>query len=349
MYTSFWKLMPEETRRLRDYMYSPLYALDKEDRYAPSDFWKSLSDRTFVSTNGDVVMLHSGHAFVKKAESFYASSGNSLMRIVGNILAQNGHVLNWVKAVNGRMANALAFVEHLRETQRFQKALRRLRKACQAIGRSCTIPEILVEAFQYNETKVFDSIETLLLLEQVLEKKNDCPVFLEIGAGAGLTAVLLKDRFPGGRVVVCDLPATICIGYTLISYIGRDRGYKVLLPQEMDAETLAKGHYDYAFITPNQVDIIPDNSMDGVLNVHSMQEMTMGTIRPYFELIRRVLKKGGFFFCKNLRVSRQYPETMFDNYPWDRIGRVVVDGIAEYATGVYSDEKHPILVRVVRT
>jgi len=349
MFTSFWKLRTEEAERLRSYMCSSLYRPTKNENYRESEYWASLAGRTFTAINGDVVMLHSGHAFVEPID---VRSGRLAFRCARNAVVR---VLVGSDVLWGLADRLCAFIGRCLRAADELRSRGKARLAIVGLGTSAgqetagfKLPEIMSEAVAYNQTKVYDSIENVSLLEKVLSGNLPRPVFLEIGAGAGLTSLLLRERISNSRVVICDLPVTICVGYTLVSRFARSREFKVLLPNEVGADVLRRHLYDIAFITPDQADLLESDSIDGVINVHSMQEMKMETITGYFKLIYRVAKNGAFFFCKNLEVSKQYSDTRFDEYPWDLVGVTYFDGVAQYASSLHADRRCPVRVRIVR-
>lgn len=348
MFTSFWKLRPEESDQLRRYMCSALYRSYTDGQYAASDFWADLSRRTFTAINGDMVMLHSGHRFIEETKLSNSSFADRVRNSIIGILSMSGWVLQWLTIVHSYVGSSLKAAEEVRLKRICRKSLARAGRAEKLERGGVAIPEILSGAAKYNESKVYDSIENMFYIESILEHSTYAPLFLEIGAGAGLTSLLLLDRVPNSKVVICDLPVSICVGYTLTCFFGQSTQFKALLPHQISAEALKMGLFDIAFITPDQLALLEPGSVDGIVNVHSMQEMTIATIRSYFEAIRHVARKGAFFYCKNLEISKQYVDTRFEDYPWDLLGQTILDGVAEYATSVYTEGSERIRVRLVR-
>ena len=211
-----------------------------------------------------------------------------------------------------------------------------------------TIPPIMEEPLKYNESKVYDSIENVFFIKKYFDRNRLQGTFLELGAGAGLTSLLLLDQIPNSKVIICDLPVTMCAGYTLLSHFAKER-YRIILPHEVTQQVLRTRSFDVGFITPNQTDLIDDKSIDGVINVHSMQEMEMDTVTNYFRLIKRILRKDAIFYCKNLDESMQFTDNKIDDYPWDSLGTTVFDGIAEYANHVYIKGDRTIRVKIVKS
>lgn len=210
-------------------------------------------------------------------------------------------------------------------------------------------PSILNEAMHYNTSKVYDTLENYFYVLNFLKNnKEDRLIFFELGAGAGLTSLALIDTFLGSKVIICDLPESICVGYVLISHFSKGK-FRIVLPNEIDIvdDIFRKDKFDILFLTPNQVWKIPDQSVDVCINVHSMQEMDLDTINDYFSLIKRIGKNGSIFYCKNLKQSKQYRKTNFDDYPWHMMGGELFYGIAPFASRQYP-EGGEIKVKIVR-
>ncbi len=118
--------------------------------------------------------------------------------------------------------------------------------------------------------------------------------FLEIGAGNGnLAAQLLRHRDKTSYIV--DLPRTLVASITHLTKLIPD--LTVVMPHEAEA------HRDHAadliFLTPCQLDLIPENSCSLAVNTQSFQEMTRPQIATYFELLSDALIPGGLFFTSN--------------------------------------------------
>lgn len=155
--------------------------------------------------------------------------------------------------------------------------------------------------------------------------------FLEIGAGNGnFAAQLLRHR--KGTSYIVDLPRTLTASITFLTGLFPD--LKIAMPHEMGSERIKDA--DLVFLTPAQLDVIPNAALDIAVNLHSFQEMTLEQIRIYFDLIGRVVKPGGCLFTVN-RVEKlpASPEThfagsqadivRFSEYPWP----------ADWATEIY--------------
>ena len=74
--------------------------------------------------------------------------------------------------------------------------------------------------------------------------------------------------------------------------------------------------YHLIFLTPNQIDVLPNKSIDLTLNISSLHEMRMGQISHYFTEIERLTQK--YFYFKQWKktiVPREGEIICEDDYP----------------------------------
>ncbi len=347
MYTSFWKLSKKQAEYIHRYMCSNCYTNQTAAQYRESQFWANLSANTFAAVNGNIVMLRSGHSFVEPPIAESTSLFQKVRDTLLEAISRRDSLLRVVERVSSLAVTCARTTEYLWMRRKSREGFRKFRSSNQIQSGDWAIPPIMEGPLKYNESKVYDSIENLFFIKKHFDPNRLPVTFLEIGAGAGLTSLLLLDQIPNSKVIICDLPVTICAGYTLLSHFAKEK-YRIMLPHEVTKEVLQTRLFDLAFITPNQTDLIDDKSIDGVINVHSMQEMEMDSITTYFRLIKRISRKNGIFYCKNLDESKQYADNKFDDYPWDSVGMTILDTISEYATHVYGIKDRTVRLKMVK-
>ena len=146
-------------------------------------------------------------------------------------------------------------------------------------------------------------------------------LYLEVGAGSGNLPSLVMHYFPHKRVVIVDLPETLLLSASYLASLFPDRRFA--LPHEAARQGIDEA--DCVFLTPDQLDLIPDSGVDFASNVHSFQEMTQAQIRVYFELFSRVVAPGGQLLVVNRDekvpvegdlLGDVPPPNRFDDYPW---------------------------------
>jgi len=347
MYTSFWNLSAKEAGYLHKYIGSACYYDQTDSPYPESEFWAGLCANSFTAVNGNIVMLRSGHSFVEPPVTESQSAFQKLNNMLINIISNKDSLLGLVQRISSLAGSCARTAEYLRMRRKCREGFRKFLRSQQIQSGNWAIPSIMEGPLKYNESKVYDSIENLFFIKKYFNIKKLQSTFLEIGAGAGLTSLLLLDQIPSSKVIICDLPVTICVGFTLVSHFAKEK-YKIILPHEVTREALSSRLFDLAFITPNQTDLIDNNSIDGIINVHSMQEMEMNCVNTYFKLIKRISRNDAIFYCKNLDESKQLADNKMDNYAWDSIGITILDTIAEYATHVYGIKDRTVRVRIVK-
>ena len=143
----------------------------------------------------------------------------------------------------------------------------------------------------------------------------------EIGSGTGNLASLLYHHFKT-KLFLVDLSKTLFFSFCYLSQVFPD--IKILLPNEVESGNFDIDQYDIVMVTPNQISIIPDRSVDLTVNIASMQEMTKNSINAYFDMMDRIIKPKGYFFTSN-RVEKLMDEELirFSEYPWRKNTRTV--------------------------
>ena len=102
-----------------------------------------------------------------------------------------------------------------------------------------------------------------------------------------------------------DLPESIVNAFVFLSGVFPKANF--VLPEafedfisSFDAEnSIIKVEGTFVFLTPWQINLLPQNIIDLSINTHSFQEMTHAQINDYFNLIEKVSKNESFFFCVN--------------------------------------------------
>ena len=144
---------------------------------------------------------------------------------------------------------------------------------------------------------------------------------LEIGAGNGNMASLIKHYFPTKRMIIVDLPETLQLSISYLGSLFPDASF--VLPNEVDSGDLVR--CDFLFLTPDQIAVIPNASVSTAINIHSFQEMTAAQIESYFSLFHRVTTADGHSLVVNRVEKAPVPSEIavlgdevnrFCDYPW---------------------------------
>ena len=115
-------------------------------------------------------------------------------------------------------------------------------------------------------------------------------VLMEVGAGWGGLAALVKGKFPSTRYIILDIPTSTVFQMGLLHRLG----HKKILSLDANAtaadaqRVLCCEVFDFLFIGPTQVELLPSNAIDVTVNFDSMVEMPKRTIALYLKQIARV-------------------------------------------------------------
>lgn len=144
---------------------------------------------------------------------------------------------------------------------------------------------------------------------------------LEIGAGAGILAMLLHHDL-SSRITIVDLPEMISLSSACVNMLLPNA--RILLPNEVK-DKINYNNYDFIFLLPNQANLIPENYFDLATNSNSMCEMKKEEIAFYFELIQKSLRNSALFYCSNRLRKNPSEMNVGDNetreffyYPWNK-------------------------------
>ena len=127
-------------------------------------------------------------------------------------------------------------------------------------------------------------------------------------------ASLFHHHF-NSKLFLVDLPKTFLFSFTFLAQ--SCPATKIALPNEVTDQNFDPKSYDIIMLTPQQTSLIKDQKIDLALNVHSMQEMNTEAIGSYFDLLDRILKPKGYFFCANSAEKIIDGKALrFLDYPW---------------------------------
>src|SRR5688572_7013342 len=186
--------------------------------------------------------------------------------------------------------------------------------------------------------------------------------YLEIGAGSGYLAALMRG-LRQCRVTIVDLPEIIPFSYLYLSRIFPEMS--VRLPHEVRRGGKFPVDVDLVFLTPDKIELIPDQSVDLAANTASFGEMLPQQIARYFGLLRRALTRDGLFFTAN-RVEKlmspaatgsgdespaQSIGVRFADYPWQPNDEDIFFGPSQYHTLIqlpHPYPQHPFMQRLCR-
>lgn len=139
-------------------------------------------------------------------------------------------------------------------------------------------------------------IEYNAILHPDLDRR-EVRTILELGPGYGRTAHVFLTLQPGCRYILVDIPPALFVAERYLTAIFPERkvfGFRPFDRYEDVREEFENA--DILFLTPNQLELLPDKSVDLFINISSLHEMRMDQIRYYFGEIERLTRK--YFYYK---------------------------------------------------
>lgn len=173
--------------------------------------------------------------------------------------------------------------------------------------------------------------------------------YIEIGAGNGNLASFFA-HYNNSHVVVIDLPEILLFSSCFLKSIFPQAS--VLLPNDVDYQLSMRDFdtYDFVFLVPSQVRMLPQRTFDLIVNTSSMQEMTLEQIEMYFDLVQAIAKDRSLW-CNINRVekfsSRKEGPIRAQAFPYNRRNEVLVDQIDPYLRLIQCDD-HQLHIERVR-
>ncbi|MBN1431640.1 MAG: putative sugar O-methyltransferase [Methanomicrobiaceae archaeon] len=203
--------------------------------------------------------------------------------------------------------------------------------------------ELAVEMDGYFSFDCFRQVYSFDLIMKQLKNLNigDNPRILIIGDGFGFLSCLIKKVIPGARIILVDLGKTLFFQYYYSGKVFPDAG---LLGVSSNGEKLSVRDIeekDFIFCPADLTDALEELEIDVAVNIHSMQEMTYDSISGYFTLLRKIMAENSFFYCCNREKKELVGGEVieFDNYPWDKEDKILLDGYCPWCTYFFSTAK----------
>ena len=138
-------------------------------------------------------------------------------------------------------------------------------------------------------------IEYKAILHPDLDRR-DVRTILELGPGYGRTAYVFLTLQPGCRYILVDIPPALYVAQRYLSEVFPQRKtFDFRNIEDFDTVREEFENADIIFLTPNQLEMLPDQSVDLFLNISSLHEMRLDQIRYYFGEIERLTRHYFYF------------------------------------------------------
>ena len=126
--------------------------------------------------------------------------------------------------------------------------------------------------------------------------RRDVGTILELGPGYGRTAYVFLTLQPGCRYILVDIPPALYVAQRYLSTLFEDRS--IFSFRSFGSYDQVRDEFEKSmiiFLTPNQLELLPDKSVDLFVNISSLHEMRMDQIQYYFGEIDRLTRRYFYF------------------------------------------------------
>ena len=126
--------------------------------------------------------------------------------------------------------------------------------------------------------------------------RRDVKTVLELGSGYGRTAYIFLALQSGCRYILVDIPPALYIAQRYLTTVFPDRHVFLFQPIGSFEDVADEfNNSSIIFLTPNQLELLPDNATDLFITISSLHEMRMDQIRYYFTEIERLTRRYFYF------------------------------------------------------
>ena len=331
-------------KRFRGYLSSKEYG--KESAFSKSEYWQMHASMLDVKIRGNKVNIDGKSGFYVPPESTFVAR---LVRKIKHLIKEPSKLYYYLK---GKMTSSplkylsfhKAFDAVMKHDVMAEVVLSPSRINFLKIG----LKEEIITSFKEMEQVFFAKAKYSLNPQMIYAYYHQNILFgytnpekfqtiVEIGAGNGNFAGLLKNSLPKCKYIIVDLPETIAVSIPFLADLYP--AAKILMPQEANKSNMSE-HYDFVFMTPEQIQLLENDTVDLFVNIMSFMEMTKRQRGVYFELIQRCAKHGSYFFTVNdvekipiatdLDIECLEPPNRFSEYPWNPQNETILYEICRF-------------------
>jgi putative sugar O-methyltransferase len=157
-------------------------------------------------------------------------------------------------------------------------------------------------SFEYRGRRISEDLcnsvlELTSVIEAIPEPLADGDLVIELGSGYGRLAWAYLEAFPGIRYVLVDIPPALAIAEEYLTRLFPER--EVFRFRHFERHEEIAGELErvrIAFLTPNQLELIPALGARLFLNISSLHEMRPDQIAHYLERVG--VHCSGYFYSK---------------------------------------------------
>tara|TARA_X000000950_G_scaffold288823_1_gene407657 strand:- start:6214 stop:6993 length:780 start_codon:yes stop_codon:yes gene_type:complete len=181
---------------------------------------------------------------------------------------------------------------------------------------------------------------------------SDNKIICEIGPGNGNLISILKKNNPNLKFILIDLKETLLVSSSYLINLFPDSKFLISTEINKNLNQDDCKNYDFLFILPEHIDLLPSDFVDLSINITSFGEMTKKQIEIYFDLIQRISKNSSYFFNYNrvekFPIDNMHKESItipnrFHEYPFNKNNYTEIFQICDFAKNI---QKDPIFLKL---
>ena len=144
----------------------------------------------------------------------------------------------------------------------------------------------------YNNKNISFALLNSIIEVDVILKNIECNEghsFLELGAGSGRTCIAMCKAKENVKYVICDIPPALYISQENVSREFPEKDiFRFRVFESFDDIKEDFLSADIRFITPDQLELIPDKLISTSIAIDCLHEMTNESVVAYFEQFNRI-------------------------------------------------------------
>ncbi|MGA2333003.1 MAG: putative sugar O-methyltransferase [Syntrophales bacterium] len=169
---------------------------------------------------------------------------------------------------------------------------------------------------------------------------NKVSTILELGAGSGRTAFCMLKLLPGIKYIIVDIPPALFISQTYLSKVFKEK--KIFSFRPFNAFSDIKDEFkssDIVFLMPDQIELLPQKTVDLFLAIDCLHEMKTEQVQRYFDHVDKLAKLFFFKCWENTTVPFDNIKHASEFYPvkdnWHKIYKEACKVPASYFEAFY--------------
>ena len=157
---------------------------------------------------------------------------------------------------------------------------------------------------------------------------------LVIGDGYGFLSSMIKTLWPGSIVVLMDNGPVLLFQTINIQKVFPGAAHSFVGMDELKKSSEG----DFWYCVAESRESLPLRDFSLVINICSMNEMTIDMIREYFKFIRLRADERNYFYCCNreLKILTGGERTAFLEYPWEAQDEIYFDEDPDFCRYYYT-------------